>query len=417
MKDNCSKQMLLVGYVWPEPESSAAGRRMIQLVSLFRSEGWKITFASSAAESEYMADLKSLDINTEHIEVNSSSFDSFVEKLSPTAVIFDRFVVEEQFGWRVAEACPGAIRILDTEDLHCLRKVRRKAVEKGRNFDKKDLLDNDIAKREVASIMRCDLSLIISEAELSLLTGVFGVNPDLLLYLPFMLPPIDESARRHWPSFENRNHFITVGNFRHAPNRDAVQYLKEEIWPVVRKNLSGAQMHVYGAYPAQSIQKLDRPEKGFFIKGRTSNVRSAVQNARVCLAPLRFGAGLKGKLVEAMQCGTPSVTTAIGAEGIAGEHEWSGIIANTAEDIASAAVELYTDQSKWREAQEHGIRIINNRFSHDLFEKELLKRINHIHNNLEEHRLKNFTGSMLMHHTAASTKYMSKWIEAKNNPE
>lgn len=411
MKDT---QLLIIGYVWPEPNSSAAGRRMMQLISLFRSEGWEITFASSAAESEYMADLESLDINSVSIEVNSSSFDSFVEKLNPSVVIFDRFVVEEQFGWRVAEVCPGAIRMLDTEDLHCLRKVRRKAVEEGKNFEKKDLLSEDIAKREVASILRCDLSLIISEAELSLLTNIFGVKQNLLLYLPFLLTSIDKSVKNHWPSFKSRNHFITVGNFRHAPNRDAVHYLKEEIWPLVRRDLSGAQMHVYGAYPTQNIQNLDQPDDGFFIKGRAQDARSVVRSARVCLAPLRFGAGLKGKLVESMQCGTPSVTTDIGAEGIAGDHEWSGIIADTTEDIASAAVELYSNQSLWENAQAKGIRIINNRFSHDLFETKLVKRISNIRSNLEEHRLQNFTGSMLMHHTTAGTKYMSKWIEAKN---
>lgn len=414
MIDNQTKQLLIIGYVWPEPESSAAGRRIIELISLFRSKGWKITLASSAAKSEHMADLEGLDVNTEQIEVNSSSFDSFAEKLNPDIVIFDRFVVEEQFGWRVAEACPRAIRILDTEDLHFLRKVRRQAVKEGKEIDKQDLLANDTAKREVASILRCDLSLIISEAEFSLLTDTFEVDSNLLFYLPFMLPSVDESDKNSWPSFEARNHFITVGNFRHAPNRDAVKYLENEVWPVVRKSLPDAQMHIYGAYPTREMQDLTKPDDGFFIKGRTSNVKSVVQNARVCLAPLRFGAGLKGKLVEAMQCGTPSVTTDVGAEGIAAGYDWSGIIANRTEEIALAAVKLYTDQSLWKEAQENGIRIINNRFHHDKFEGELFRRFKNIQQHLEEHRLQNFTGSMLMHHTAAGTKYMSKWIEAKN---
>lgn len=409
-----SKNLLIIGYVWPEPASSAAGSRMMQLISLFRSEGWQITFASSAADSEYMVDLESLNIETVHIEVNNSDFDSFVQDLNPSLVIFDRFVVEEQFGWRVAEVCPHAVRILDTEDLHCLRKVRRKAVEKGIKFTNTDLLAEDISKREIASILRCDLSLIISEAEISLLENIFEVNTDLLFYLPFLLPSVDDSVTDNWPSFDNRNHFVTIGNFRHAPNRDAVYYLKEDIWPLIREDLPEAQLHIYGAYPSKQMQDLNQPRDNFYIRGRAKDVKSIVQNARIALAPLRFGAGLKGKLVEAMQCGTPSITTNVGAEGLAGEFNWSGTIANNAADIASEAVYLYSNKSAWENAQRNGIRIINRRFSRDLFETDLIQQISDISNCLEEHRLQNFTGSMLMQHTAASTRYMSKWIEAKN---
>ena len=76
--------------------------------------------------------------------------------------MFDRFMVEEQFGWRVAEQCPNALRILDTEDLHCLRKGREKAIKDQALFDKSYLF-NDISKREIASIYRCDLSLLFQK--------------------------------------------------------------------------------------------------------------------------------------------------------------------------------------------------------------------------------------------------------------
>jgi glycosyltransferase involved in cell wall biosynthesis len=196
---------------------------------------------------------------------------------------------------------------------------------------------------------------------------------------------------------------------------DSVEFLRNEIWPEIRKQLPEAEMHVYGSYVNSRAEQMHDPENGFYIDGRADNAKEVISKAKVLLAPLRFGAGLKGKLVEAMQCGTPSVTTDIGAEGINGEFPWSGEVANNPRDFAAAAVKLYTNKSSWEKAQESGIRSINERFSKDMFGNRIIKRIKNIAGELKSHRLNNFTGQMLMHHTAASTKYMSRWIEEKNS--
>lgn len=410
---NDKHHLLIIGFVWPEPQSSAAGSRMMQLISLFQDQGWRVTFASSAAESEYSTDLEGLGIECKSIEINSSSFDDFVKNLDPSIVLFDRFLTEEQFGWRVAEQCPEAMRVLDTEDLHCLRRARKKASRNGQAFSQNDLLADKDAKREIASIYRCDLTLMISEAEMDLLEEFFQVDTQLLHYLPFLLDSI-ESTKEEWADFADRNHFVTIGNFQHPPNMDAVAYLKEEIWPRISEQLPQAELHIYGSYLTQQAEQLDNPNEKFFIKGRAEDSKEVVGLAKVLLAPLRFGAGLKGKLLEAMQCGTPSVTTNIGAEGINGGLPWSGKIANKPDEMASAAVELYTDETGWKKAQQNGIRIINTRFKRKEYEGVFVDRINDVFQDLQTHRLQNFTGQMLMHHTMASSKYMSRWIEAKN---
>jgi glycosyltransferase involved in cell wall biosynthesis len=407
------QHVLIIGKVWPEPISSAAGSRMLQLINLFLSQGWQVSFATPARESEFMSDLDSMGVHRHVIELNSGGFDLFVKNLNPQIVLFDRFTTEEQFGWRVAENCPDAMRILDTEDLHCLRSARQTALNSGRAFKMEDL-NNDVSKRELASIYRCDLSLIISDFEMEVLASYFKVDKNLLHYVPFMLEPVTAVDEDEWPSFSERADFISIGNFLHEPNWDAVLYLKKSIWPLIRKELPEACMHISGAYPSHKVFELHDQVNGFLIKGRAASVNEAMIKARVCLAPLRFGAGLKGKLVDAIQSGTPSVTTAIGAEAMHGSLEWSGIIADTPREFAMAAITLYTDKKAWKKAQHNGIAIINNFFSRHKHEKELLSRILTTQQNLEEHRAHNFTGAMLMYHSSLGTRYMSLWIEAKN---
>lgn len=407
------QKLLIIGSVFPEPNSSAAGGRMMQLIALFIEEGWEVTFASAATDSDYMFDLETLGVDKVRIELNNKSFDSFISSLQPDMVMFDRFMIEEQYGWRVSEQCPTALRILDTEDLHCLRAARQAAFKENRFFDYDDLL-SDVAKREVASILRCDLSLIISDFEMNLLQNYFKVDAALLHYLPFMLDPLTGKEVDALPTFESRSHFISIGNFLHAPNVNAVMYLKEEIWPLIRKELPAAELHIYGAYPPQKITQLHNVKEGFLVKGRVEDANLVVRNARVSLAPLRFGAGMKGKLVEAMLCGTPSVTTVIGAESMHRGMEWSGGIANDARGIATAAVNIYTIEKRWRKAQKNGFAIINTIFPRELLGARFIKQIMNLQRSIENHRKNNFIGEVLRHHSLSSTKYMSRWIEEKN---
>jgi hypothetical protein len=406
--------LLIIGFVWPEPNSSAAGGRMLQLINQFQQQGFEITFVSAAMDSDFMVDLSLLNVAKKSITLNCSSFDVFIKELNPSAVLFDRFMIEEQFGWRVAENCPNALRILDTEDLHCLRQARQKAFKTNTEFTILDILKEEVAKREIASILRCDLSLMISEFEMELLKTTFKLDEKLLYYLPFLLEPISEATFEEMPSFEERKDFIFIGNFLHEPNWNAVQYIKESIWPLLRKELPDAELHIYGAYPSQKVTQLHQPKEKFFIKGRANDANEVVRNARIVLAPLRFGAGIKGKLIEAMQCGTPSITTTIGAESMRGEFSWNGFVTDNISEFVNKASQLYQDENLWKTAQENGIAIVNNRYCRKLFEGDFAIRIQFLQTNLEQHRLDNFMGALLQHHTLTSTKYMSRWIEVKN---
>ncbi len=419
--------VLVIGYVWPEPQSSAASGHVMQILQAFLDQGWQVTFASAAGDGEHMADLEAMGIARQAIELNNESFDRFVAALAPDVVLFERFLMEEQFGWRVEKHCPTALRVLETCDLQGLRdarqvllKQRLKDDPEGEDFgplfqlDQPDLYRHmaaaDVSQREVASIYRSDLSLMVSDAEITLLTQHFKVPADLLHLCPLM---VDAAARVGKP-FEQRAHFLSIGNFRHAPNWDAVLWLKTVLWPRIRQRLPLAELHIYGAYTPPKAMALNNQAQGFRVLNWAEDALQVMGDARVNLAPLRFGAGIKGKLIDAMYCGTPSVTTAIGSEGMHGDLPWPGRIADDVDGLVDAAVELYQQPDTWQQAQAHAAALLQQRYAYATHAQALVQRIQALRPRLAEHRLANFTGTMLRHHQHKSTQYMAQWIEAKS---
>ncbi len=403
------KHLVIIGAVWPEPTSTAAGSRMLQLISLFQKQDYEITFLCSASKSDYSFDLSQISVKTKVIQLNDSSFDTEIKALNPNVVLFDRFMIEEQYGWRVMENCPNALRVLDTEDLHFLRKAREMAYKQNRELVFEDYI-SDIFKREMASIYRCDLTLLISEFEMQLATETFKIDASLLFYLPFL----SEEIKTNIPSFEERNHFVSIGNFLHEPNWQTVLNLKK-YWKSIKKQLPEAALHVYGAYVSEKAKQLHNEKEGFLIKGRAESVADVYSKAKVLLAPIPYGAGLKGKLFEAMQLGLPSITTKMGAEAMNGNLDWNGFITTDEADFVEKVIELYKNKTVWETAQKNGYEIIEKRFKKELYETDFMNEVENLQEHLNAHRNQNFLGQILQHQSLQSTKYMSKWIEAKNS--
>lgn len=388
---------------------------MERLIKRFHAAGYEVIFSSAAGFTERSAKIPEVSTWKE-IKLNCDSFDEFILDLQPDLVMFDRFITEEQFGWRVAKNCPNTIKILDTEDLHFLRKGREKAVKKGVELSD-EFLFTDEAKREIASIYRCDLSLIISSFEMSLLINEFKIPPELLFYLPFQLTQEDLSLAEHTLSFSERSGFMTIGNFKHAPNLDSARILKNTVWPEVRKLLPTAEFHLYGSYPTQEIFKMHEPDQGFFVHGIAKDVKTVFSSARVCLAPLRFGAGLKGKFLEAMLYNTPIATTSLGAEGMFESPMIPGIVSNDYKTLAQLAVALHEGEALWEEKSALGRLILEKDFTQPKGDDELINEICELEKTIATRRKTNFMGQILQFHTLRSTEFMSRFIQEKNKFE
>lgn len=404
-------KILIIGKVWPEPNSSAAGRRMKQLIQLLQKRG-EIHFACANAFTGNEIDLKELNVHIKHIELNNDSVNDYFRELNPEIVVFDRFLTEEQYGWRVIEHCPDAIRILNTEDLHFLRKTRQQYVKKTGGFTANTtILDfqNDETMRELASIYRCDSTLMISTKEIELLQDEMGVSSELLEYLP-----IFTEQKPITSSFEKRTDFLFIGNVLHEPNADAIRILTEHIWPIIHKQLPQAQLLIAGAYPTQAVLQLDSQSKGIKVVGHVKDLEQLYATVRVSLMPLRFGAGIKGKIIESMEYGILFVSTSIGTEGLFVDDGWENCIADNWEDFAKKSISQYCDVTQWNDHRNRGFEHLKNHFEKADYEAKFLNFIDDLIENIKAKRKKRYFSQLVQHHTLMSTRYLSKWIMEKN---
>ena len=400
------KKVLIIGHGLPQPQSTGAGVYMNQLIDLFLEWECEVQFASTAEAPDHGV-LIEKSIPYTQIELNSDSFDVFIKELNPEIVVFDRFMTEEQYSWRVKEHCPDAIRVLDTEDLHFLRAHR----EKTHSMLPPGQLD-DIALRELAAIFRSDLSLIISSNEIHYLTNFYGVPASALLHLPFLIKELPKPE--NLPGFEDREGYCFVGTGMHKPNVDAIKQLSL-LWPDIKAGQPEAEIYIYGSYFKDDIKGLHKPKMGFNVVGFVDDLEEKLKSHRLLLAPLRFGAGQKRKVFDAWLSGCPVITTEIGAEGIGADGLFGGGVAeDTEESFVDLAVEYYKSEAKWNKAQQESNQLLESLYSWPIRSRVFSLQVLNRATGRQLYQKQNPVGQILWHHSLQSSKYLSKWIEEKN---
>ena len=384
-------------------------------------------------------------------------------------VVMDKFFAEEAYAFHIQKHLPNnAAIVLDMQDMHSLR-WHREQIIKQREQQQQNQKTTDITfendapgdplsqlpirdfptandtdlQRELASIHRSDLTLVCSPAEMDLLHKTYNVPKEKLCLASFFVH--ESLIHRENPSFAERKDFVFLGGFRHAPNVDAVRQLKR-LWPRIRTKVMQPQqhesgppqhkddlkLHVYGPFASKSLRdECHNPSEGFLFHGFSNkSTEEIVSRHRVMLAPLRFGAGIKGKIVDAWAYGTAIVTTPIGSEGMEGTSmvssgasmdnnsnggDWGGVIAKDSEDFVQHAASLYCNETRWQTATWQGKELLTELYGMQNFEKVRLELVDVV-NNLESRRKSDYVRGILWHESLRSHGYFSRWIEAKNKP-
>ena len=414
--------VLVMSNLYPQPNASAAGSRTAYILRQLCGAEWKsVHFAANSKESDdaIVKELTDEGVHFHSIEPNNSNemkqlLDRIGSNLS--MVIYDKFYTEEAFSFHIHNERPDAVQVVDMQDMHSLRRGRQRFCEKA--ADGWDCIPDslsyspahteDLLLRELASLHRSDLSLVCSPAEHDLLVQTYQIPSSKLCTASFW---VDASCNPQ-PWLE-RHHFFFVGGFRHDPNVDAVKQLANHVWPAIRERLPDAELHVYGAHINHQVSKLHDPKQGLHIMGFCADLDTTLSRYRVLLAPLRFGAGIKGKIIDGWRCGVPVVTTSIGSEGMLDEKEWGGSVANLIPEFCDAAVNLHCDQDSWNSAVQRGKAILEELYSTTNWSEVAMALQNAVQNR-EDRRSKDLTRSLLWQQGIRSTEYFSRWIEAKN---
>lgn len=402
------KKILYFQYVWPEPKSSAAGVRCYDLMECLLNDGWKITAISSSQLSEHSKAIESLGVKTISIPMNDSSFDEEIKNIEPSLIIYDRFVMEEQFGWKMREFFPNIAQLIDTQDLHSIRRARERMLKK--NCSLEQILDPPLEEggedllRELAAFYRVDGVLLLSEWEFNFMKDKIKFPTERLLYSPLF-----SRAESVYPPFSERAHFCFLGNYRHAPNLDGIEWFLNKIWPTLHKKYPALELHLYGAYPPATISSRHK-KMGVQALGPIEDHREMLKKYRALIAPLRYGAGIKGKVLEAWCTGTPVLGTKIAFEGMGTDCETF----NDETSFISLYEKIFHQEESWNIEQNKNLHHAKDFFNAEKRSQEFLEFIFKIQNKALKIRSSDLIGQMLRHQSNNATKYMSRWIEAKN---
>ncbi len=253
----------------------------------------------------------------------------------------------------VYEHSPKTRIIVDSVDIHFVRELREAELERDEKKKRKALKNK---QRELNVYRRADRVWVVTEEDKKHIIDKIGNTP--IDIVPNIHEPVP-----YRKEFSKTKDLLFVGNFAHPPNVDAVRFLTQKIFPEIKKQLPEVKLYIVGNNPTPEVQQLNSAE--IIVTGYVPDLKPYLLNARVSVNPLRYGAGMKGKIGEALSYGLPVVTTSIGAEGMDLKHEEHALIADKPVAFAKEVVRLYNDASLWEKLSKQGRRLVENRWGPD----------------------------------------------------
>jgi GT2 family glycosyltransferase len=348
-------RILLIDATTPTPDQDSGSVRLMNLLRLLVQERWKVVFFADnrAHVPGYTDAVKALGVEVQYHPWLTDPVRFFRERGHEfDAVLVCRHYIASNYLKLVREYCPQARFIFDTVDLHYLREERAAEVAADPSMRRQAEVTR---KQELALICASDVTVVVSPVEQALLATEL---PDARVDV---LSNIHEIAgcRR---SFSDRQDIFFVGGFQHVPNVDAVLWFVADVWPQIRASLPELRFHVVGSKMPAEVRELEKVP-GVVIEGFVDSIEPFLDGCRMAVAPLRYGAGVKGKVNSSMAHGQPVVMTPVAAEGMFLEHGVHGLIADTADEFAAQVVRLYQDEALWVTISNAGLLNVEQNFS------------------------------------------------------
>jgi GT2 family glycosyltransferase/glycosyltransferase involved in cell wall biosynthesis len=349
-------RVLVIDHRIPTPDRDCGSLRMMEIMRGFLKRGHCVTLVpdNMMVFSPYLEELQAQGIEVVYPPYHATAREYLERHGREFALaIISRADVATRHLDAVKQFAPDAKVVFDTVDLHFVREARQAA------FAQDPELGLAVGRRkdqELGLVRKADLTLVVSTTEKGVLdkecAGVARVR-----IMPTIYPVFDDNP----PGFVERRDIVFIGGFDHAPNVDAVVFFVNEILPLVWKQIPSVMFRVIGPDPTPIIRQLasSRVE----IMGFVPDVKPVFDRARVAVAPIRFGAGVKGKVNQSMSLGVPTVVTSIAAEGMYLSHEENAMIADEPAGFADAVVRLWTSRELWERVSRRGFESLKEHFS------------------------------------------------------
>ncbi len=351
--------VMMIDAFYPRPDRDAGSIVQIMYMKMFHCLGYKVFFAAHhelQLEGRYRQALEDMGVSCVEPS-HKSAFEMVKAFLTEHAgeiamCVLSRLEFGSNYMDTVRDACPNARIVFNPVDLHHLREQREAELN---NDDVARARAHETRIRELTVVEKADATIVVSDYEAELLGGSV---PDAVVVT---IPLVHENVTDRIVQFSHRSGIGFIGGYKHLPNVDAVTFFLDQIWPRVRSSLPDAEFLVIGSDLPEELTS--RTDPGVVWVGYVPDLDPWLARLRLTVAPLRYGAGSKGKVVSSLGRGVPCVVSPIAAEGMGLTAGVNVEVGRSPDEIAQLIVSLYTDASRWTMLSDAGVALVRQRYS------------------------------------------------------
>lgn len=360
-------QILIIDHRIPEFDKDAGSLRMDLIIKMLLQLGYNVTFYPDSPPSQpYLSVMQDLGVE---VIIDYSSFEDFIKErafqfeiiwMTRPHTSFNKLDIIKSYS-------PTSSIIYDTNDVHFIREMRRASIEGSQEV----LCKANIEKMQEDYLTRnADLTIVVTDTDRD---HLLKMNPQLKIRnIPCIYNTVKEQS-----SYESREGIVFVGGFLHLPNVDGIRWFVKEVWPIFHNEMPNIPFYIIGSNATDEIKIYDN-QNGIKVLGFVPQIKPWLLKSRISVAPLRYGAGMKGKVVEAMAHGLPVVTTSIGAEGMRLNNMENVIISDNPKEFAAELINLYTDKKMWNIISSNSFKHVSANFCTDVVINDLESILNEV---------------------------------------
>jgi GT2 family glycosyltransferase len=356
-------RILVIDACTPTPDRDSGSIDTYQYLRILRSFGLHVLFAPEnlAHAGRYTRALQRIGVEAMYAP-HLQSLDRILASTGPSLdyILVYRAPVAASLYDRLRRHAPQAKVIFDTVDLHFLREEREAQIT---NDKAKATTAAQTREMELDLVRKMDATIVLSAYEREVLAGLVPGAP------VFEIPIVREIPARGPLGFGDRRDIVFIGGFRHPPNVDAVKWFVKDIWPLVRERGIDGQFIIVGSDVPHEIAELR--ESGVLVKGFVQELGDVFNSCRISVAPLRYGAGLKGKVISSLSYGVPVVATSIAVEGGGFADGENVIVTDHPAEFAEAIARVYSDSALWEKLAVGGVSLCEKNYSVEAVSEKL----------------------------------------------